>query len=328
MRIKVPVVPASFFGIVIGLAGLGTAWRWAHQVWGLPAVVGEGIIWLSIAVWLALTVLYIAKWSMARDDTSAEIADPVQCCFVGLIGVATMLVAGGIQPYAHALAAILFMAGAAFAFGFAVWRTGGLWRGEREHAATTAVLYLPTVAGSFVTAISAAALGYADWGQLIFGGGLFSWLAIESVLLGRMLTGPELAAALRPTLGIQLAPAPVCAVAYLSVTQGSPDVFAHALIGYGVLQSLILLRLLPWIGAGGFTPSYWAFTFGITALTTAPLKLLARSDSGAMAGLAGILFGAANLAVAAVLVGTVLLAMRGKLFAKTVAFPLWRNAQP
>jgi hypothetical protein len=41
MRIKVPVVPASFFGMVIGLAGLGTAWRWAHQVWGLPAVVGE-----------------------------------------------------------------------------------------------------------------------------------------------------------------------------------------------------------------------------------------------------------------------------------------------
>jgi tellurite resistance protein len=242
MRINVPVVPASFFGMVIGLAGLGTAWRWAHQVWGLPAVVGEAIIWLSIAVWVDLTILYMAKWSVARDDASAEVADPVQCCFVGLIGVATMLVAGGIQPYSPALAVILFTAGAAFA----VCRTGGLWRGERGHAATTAVLYLPTVAGSFVTAISAAALGYADWGQEIFGGGLFSWIAIESVLLGRMLTGPELAAALRPTLGIQLAPAPVCAVAYLSVTPGPPDVFAHALIGYGVLQSLILLRLLPW----------------------------------------------------------------------------------
>ena len=41
MRIKVPVVQASFFGMVLGLAGLGTVWRWAHQVWGLPAVVGE-----------------------------------------------------------------------------------------------------------------------------------------------------------------------------------------------------------------------------------------------------------------------------------------------
>jgi tellurite resistance protein TehA-like permease len=117
MRIKVPVVPASFFGMVIGLAGLGTAWRWAHQVWGLPAVVGEAIIWLSIAVWVGLTILHIAKWSVARDDASAEVADPVQCCFVGLIGVATMLVAGDIQPYSPALAVILFTAGAAFAAG-------------------------------------------------------------------------------------------------------------------------------------------------------------------------------------------------------------------
>ena len=328
MRIGIPVVPASYFGMVIGLAGLGTAWRWAHQVWDLPAVVGEAIMWLSIAVWVALTILYLAKWSLARDDAKAEVAHPVQCCFVGLIGVATMLVAGGIQPYSPTLAAILFTAGAALAFGFAVWRTGGLWQDEREHAATTAVLYLPTVAGSFVTAASAGAVGYADWGQVFFGGGLFSWLAIESVLLGRMLTGPELAAALRPTHGIQLAPAPVAAVAYLSVTQGPPDVFAHALIGYGVLQSLILLRLLPWIGAGGFTPSYWGFTFGITALATAPLKLLARGDSGAMANLAGILFGTANLTIAAVMIGTVLLAMRGQLFAKTVTVHLLAQPSP
>ena len=34
MRIMVPIVPASFFGMVIGLAGLGAAWRSAHQVWG------------------------------------------------------------------------------------------------------------------------------------------------------------------------------------------------------------------------------------------------------------------------------------------------------
>jgi hypothetical protein len=37
---------------------------------------------------------------------------------------------------------------------------------------------------------------------------------------------------------------------------------------------------------------------------TTPLKLLARGDSGAFADLAGILFGAANLAVVAVMIGT------------------------
>jgi tellurite resistance protein len=42
-----------------------------------------------------------------------------------------------------------------------------------------------------------------------------------------------MAPAMRPTLGVQLAPPAVGAVAYLGVTQGPPDIFAHALIGYG-----------------------------------------------------------------------------------------------
>jgi hypothetical protein len=43
----------------------------------------------------------------------------------------------------------------------------------------------------------------------------FSWLAIESVLVHCMLTEESLPEAMRPTRGIQLAPAPVGAVAYL-----------------------------------------------------------------------------------------------------------------
>jgi hypothetical protein len=66
----------------------------------------------------------------------------------------------------------------------------------------SAVLYLPTVAGSFVTAITASSLGFADWGRLAFGAGLFSWLAVESVLLHRLSTVTALQPALRPTLGI------------------------------------------------------------------------------------------------------------------------------
>jgi len=245
----------------------------------------------------------------------------VQCCFIGLIGVATMLVAGLALPYSHGTALAVFTAGAAFTLVFAIWRTGGLWQGERDATATTAVLYLPTVAGSFVSATVAAALGYPDWGQLAFGAGLFAWLAIESVLLHRLLTAPALATALRPTLGIQLAPAPVGAVAYLSVTQGQPDIFVHALIGYGLLQALVLLRLLPWLRRQPFAASYWAFTFGATALAAAPLRLLAHGDTGAIATLAPVLFVATNLVVGVIAIATIGLLVRGRLFERSLSIP-------
>jgi tellurite resistance protein len=35
-RFKAPVIPAAFLGVVIGLAGLGNAWRAAHQIWQTP----------------------------------------------------------------------------------------------------------------------------------------------------------------------------------------------------------------------------------------------------------------------------------------------------
>ena len=310
---RFPVVPAAFFGMVLGLAGLGGSWRAAHLAWGLPAAIGEAIMLLAALAWAVLAALYIGKWVVAREAALAEIAHPVQCCFVGLAGVATMLVAGGVAPYAHWLALVLYVLGAVFTVAFAIWRTGGLWQGERDPSHTTAVLYLPNVAGMFVAGTVGAALDLGDIGQFAFGAGLFSWLAIESVLLHRMLTAPNLASGLRPTLGIQLAPPVVGAVTLIAVAPQAPFIFAHAMIGYGVLQALILLRLLPWILKEPFTPSYWAFTFGVTALATAPIRLVGLGDAGSVTVLAPVLFAFANIVVAAVTAGTLYRAMQGRL---------------
>lgn len=308
-----PIVPASFFGIVLGLAGLGGSWRIAHRLWGVSAGIGETLMLAAALVWATLVVLYVGKWMSAREDALQEAKHPVQCCFIGLAGAATSLVALAVLPYSRPAALGLFVIGALFTLGFAVWRTGGLWQGGRDPAATTPVLFLPTVTGTFVTAIVASALGFPDWGQLAFGAGMFSWLAIESVLIHRLYTAPALPEALRPTLGIQLAPSAAGAVAYLSVTTGLPQLAGHALLGYGLLQAMVLLRLLPWIGRQPFAPSYWAFSFGVAALSTASLRMVERGDTGAIMLLALPIFLGANISIAVLIIGTVRLAVQGRL---------------
>ena len=52
-----PPVPASFFGIVLGLGGLGGAWRAASRVWGMPSLVGELLMLLAAVVWACLVLL-------------------------------------------------------------------------------------------------------------------------------------------------------------------------------------------------------------------------------------------------------------------------------
>ncbi|MEP7042140.1 MAG: dicarboxylate transporter/tellurite-resistance protein TehA [Dokdonella sp.] len=308
-----PIVPASFFGIVVGLAGLGSAWRVAARIWSLPSWIGESILALAVLVWLLVTLFYAGKWMWARAQALAEFRHPVQCCFIGLGGVATLLIAIAAVPYSSAIAWCLFALGVAAQLGFAIYRTGSLWQGGRDHAATTPVLYLPMVAGNFAATIALGALGQPSWGALFFGGGLFTWFAVESVLLHRLYVHDSMPPALRPTLGIQLAPPVVGAAAWLSINGGAPDLFAQALLGYGLLQVLILVRLSSWIRQQPFGASYWAFSFGATAVALAALRMLEHGVTGAVAQLAWPLFVAANLFIAALAVGTLVLLLRGRL---------------
>jgi len=312
--VKAYAAPASFFGMVLGIVGLGSAWRDAVRLWNLPGAIAETIMFVGAAVWVVVLLLYAAKWIWARDQARAELAHPIQCCFIGLAPISTLLMALAILPYSRGVALALFSVGAVGQLAFGVYRTGRLWQGGGDPAAATAVLYLPAVAGSFVTTIVAGALGFVDLGRLFFGAGIFSWLALESMIVRRFYLDPPMPPALRPSYGIQLAPPTVGAVAYLSITGGTPDWFVEALVGYGLFQALVLARLVPWIARQPFAASYWAFTFGVAAAATAALRLVERGlDSTPFVALAAALFVIANVIIVGIGVATVWLLVRGRL---------------
>jgi tellurite resistance protein len=310
---RIPRVPAAFFGIVLGLVGLGNDWRLASRIWGIPHWIGETVMLTATAVWVVLLILYLAKWQWARTDALGEFHHPVLCCYVGIVPVSTAFIALAIQPYAFGTAVSLAFIGIVGQLAFAVYRTGRLWMGGRDPTTTTAVLYLPTVAGSFVSSIVLSSFGHPDWGLPFFGIGLLSWLAIESVLLHRLYTVEELPGALRPTLGIQLAPPTVGCAAYFSITQGPPDLLTIGLLGYGLFQAAVLVRLIPWIARDGFSPSYWAFTFGVSALGLDALRFVERGNQGPIQSAAPYIFGAANLVIGGIAIGTVWLLLGGSL---------------
>lgn len=298
-------VPASFFGMVLGLAGMGQAWRLAVRLWGAPPAVGESVLALAALIWAGLLLAYLMQALRRPELTRREFLHPVQGSTPALLAVSTLLMSLAALPYARGLAWGLAAAGMVWHLLFALWHTGTLWQGGREALDTTPSLYLPTVAGNFTSAAALGGLGQADWGWLFLGAGVFSWLALESLVIHRLWQPRALQAPQRPLLGIQFAPPVVCAMAWLMLAPGSSDHWLLMLWGYGLFQLLLGLRLKAWLGEQPFSAAYWSYTFGVASTTVCALKLALAGVHSAQ-WLAGPVFVAANAFIAYLLWRTAL----------------------
>ncbi|WP_026972070.1 dicarboxylate transporter/tellurite-resistance protein TehA [Aliagarivorans marinus] len=285
-------LPASYFGIVLGLSGLGQAWRVAHSLWGVPSAVAESLLALACLVWLMLLLTYVSRALRNPEAVKQEFQHPIQGGTPALLGVSTLLIVLAVVPYSTWLAWALCIAGIAWHLLFSLWHNGAMWKGGRSHSDSVPTLYLPTVAGNFTSAAALGALGHPEWGWLFLGAGMFSWFALESLIISRLWRVPELPSGQRPLLGIQFAPPVVCAMAWLMLSPASHDHWIVMLWGYGLYQLLLGIRLRRWLAAQPFAPSYWAYTFGVAAAAVTGLKLALNGNQAAQLLAIPVFFGA------------------------------------
>ena len=309
-------IPVSYFSIVLGLSALGLAWRYGAHAVALPAIVGETLLGLATVIWLIFIVAYGVKWLRFRHQAKEELQNLIQCCFISLIPITTILIGLAALPYGFLLSVGLITLGIIGQLVFAAYRAAGLWRGIHKAEATTPIMYLPTVATNFVSGTALGYLGYSEVGMLFLGAGVFSWLSLEPAILHRLRNLEPVAPAVRPAIGIQLAPAFVGCSTYLALNGGEVDLLVKLLIGYGVLQLLFLIRLLPWIFQNGFTVSFWAFSFGLASMANVGLHLY-QGTSNMILGIFGLsLFWFASIIIGLLILGTLYLIMRGRFFVK------------
>jgi tellurite resistance protein len=306
-------VPVSFFSMVLGTAALGAAWRGAARSYGTSAWVGDGLLIVAAALWIALAAAQVVKAVVAGAALRAELADPVEGGLAALGPGSLLLVAVGTSGHYPDLAAVLFWIGAAVAVLHGAWAVGGWIVAPPAVEKVTPALYLPSAAGLLLAAAAAGAVGRTDAGWILFGAGIVSWLVLAAVLLTRHLSAGELSPALRPFLGLELAPPALALVAYQALEGAAPDATSRGLLGYGLFVAAVLLRLAGRLRDVPFAPSYWSFTFPLALLAAAALRQGSAAPGGVAGALALPLFVVANAVVAVVAFHTVTAASRGKL---------------
>ncbi|MBA5859146.1 dicarboxylate transporter/tellurite-resistance protein TehA, partial [Morganella morganii] len=63
------------------------------------------------------------------------------------------------------------------------------------------------------------------------------------------------------------------------VNQNHIYFFAKILLGYGLLQLVFMIRLIPLFTQQAFTLSFWSFSFGVWSLAKSSLNISMSSDN-------------------------------------------------
>lgn len=278
-------VPPAIFPPILGLFGLGLAWRRGASAFGIPPGLPELLLGCVTLLWLFAACAYGAK--VVRRPS--VLADEVRV-LPGLAGLAaaamTVQVAAAVLvPYAAPVAGILLVAGLLLHGGVMLLTLRSLLRGPAEARGVTPAWHLVFV-GPIVAAVGALELGWAGLAGVLlavtFPVALAIWGASLWQLVRRIPPAP-----LRPLLAIHLAPASLFAVVCAGLGQ------APAALVAAVLASAILLALLlsvRWITASGYSALWGAFTFPLAA-TAGALLVLGWTTAG------GLLLVAATLIV-------------------------------
>lgn len=263
-------LPMPLLVLPMGLGGAGLAWREAAVTLGAPGFLGEALLLLTALAWVALVGAQILRGLRHPQALLAETRHPVRVAFAAAPTIGLMILSSFAFPYSPALGAALWCIAVPLHLVFAMLLLRRLLAGRGEAAMLAPPLLIPFV-GSILAPALGVRMGFLDASWMMFGVGLVMWLALLPLLLHRLVAGPPLPAAMRPSLAIFLAPPTVGALALVELT-GQAHGLALALVGVALLVAATLLSLGREIAATPFSLSWWGVTFPSAAFTVMLLQ--------------------------------------------------------
>lgn len=301
--------PPAVFPPIMGLFGLGLAWRNGARSFGLPEGIAEAILGAVTALYLFCLLAYVAKFARRPAVISEDLR-----VLPGRAGIAAMvlclyLAVAAALPYApEAARALLWgsMAVHVAVLAVVIWVFAS---GPAEQRRVTPVWHLNFV-GFIFAGLTAPALGETALAFAILAGtGLFAAL-IWAIGVDQLRAAP-LPAPLRPLLAIHLAPASMLGIVALGL---GLEILAQifALIAAATLAALLVAA--RWLTAAGFSPLWGAFTFPLAATASLWLAL-----GGIWSAPGGVALAAATLFLPWIAARVLQLWAKGVLAAKTNA---------
>lgn len=274
-------LPVSLFGSVMSMAGLALAWRLASKTYGADIAVSNAIGVAALALFALLALSYLGKLLRHPELVRHEFAHPVLGSFFGTVGISVLLLSSVIGGYSATAQLVVWSIGSVATLALSALMISRLLNGN---AAPTSVVpaWLIAGVGSLDIVVTGGALT-ADWTHevnlLAAAIGGVSALVFFVLIFSRLVHQEPLAATMRPSKMILVAPFAVGFIAYVNLAH-QVDMFA-ALLFYFALFLFVIIAYRLAVKPAPFSPSWWAIGFPMAALANCAL-MYASAVGGAV----------------------------------------------
>jgi tellurite resistance protein len=271
--------PVPFFAVTMGLAGLTLALHGAELSLGLAHGISQAMFWVTLAVFAAITAIYVAKALLHPRAVMAEWNHPVRLSFFPAISISLMLLGTAALQAAPALAPVLWVPGASLQFGLTLAVVSG-WISARafQTGALNPGWFIPAV-GNVIAPIGGAQLGFVEVSWYFMAVGLLFWIVLLTLVMNRLMFHDPMPGRLQPSLVILIAPPAVAFTAWVQMHGGQIDDVARFLLNSAYFFTLLVALQLPRILKLPFVVSFWALGFPFAAVTIASLLFARQTGS-------------------------------------------------
>ncbi len=266
-------VPPAIFPPVLGLLGLGVAWRRAEAAFFTPAAIADLMLGAITLLFVFCVLVYAIKLSRRPGVVLDDLKVLPGRGGLSAMTTSMLLLAAALVPFSPSLATGTLFFGLACHIGLAALVFYTLIKGPVEQRQITPIWHLSFV-GVILAPLSALPLGYHT---------LSVWLFVFAVVAALVIWGGSVLQLmrrdppppLRPMLAIHLAPAS------LFGTVATMLGWSQMALGWGIVALGILAVLLVrarYLTVAGFSALWGAFTFPIAACAGMCLTLAAAGQ--------------------------------------------------
>lgn len=263
-------LPAPLFASVMGIGGLGLAWRQAGVVLDVPPLIGELVLGIAGLIFATIALGYIVKAFRYPSAVREEFNHPIRVAFFPAATIGLLIIAAALIPWSRPLALLTWSIAT---LGHLVLALVILnrWITRNWEINTTSPAWFIPIVGTILVPIAGVELGQIRIAWMFFAVGMLFWLILFAIVLYRIIFHDQMPQKILPTLFILLAPPAVGMVSYLQLNGGSLDPIAEALFGIALFTALLLATMAKRFLQIPFALSWWAYTFPSAAFAVAAL---------------------------------------------------------